>query len=282
MSGQAWRLISGAVLAICLMTFATHAAPTTSIVSQDSAANSPYDDGLQNGDNGGTGFFAWSDTGGKDDNNAGGTNAGVFVGSSTGNGDGDGNADGDINTSGRAWGTFANSSDLAEGFRGFDFPGSDESLQIGWTFSVRMDNGFIDSGAAVGFGLRNDSGDNRFEFFFAGDDTDYTIGDNETSGDTGIGFTDEGLEINFRLTSADTYNLSVTTLGAGGSTTQFINRSLFSTGGITNFRFFNFNAGSGSSNDAFFNNLIVAAPTPAALPAGLALLALAGMRRRRS
>lgn len=65
----------------------------------------------------------------------------------------------------------------------------------------------------------------------------------------------------------------------------FIHLGLTPTSGANNFigdfdelRFYTFSAGQFSVNDLYINNLI---PTPAALPAGLGLLAMAMLRRRR-
>jgi hypothetical protein len=246
------------------------ARPTSAaVIASDDASDSAYDDGLDDGDNGGFGFTAWNRF-----PDANGANSGWFVGSSANNGDGDGNADNDIDTAGEAWGVYASNSNLADAFRGFQ-----QSLQVGWTFSIAMDNGFIDSGGSVGFGLRTAGGADRLEFFFGGGSSNYTLNDSAGVADSGIGFTDEGLDLVFLLTGADTYKLSVTTLGNGATTT--FTGTLSSSGAITNVRLFNFNAGSGSSNDAFFNSLVITTPTPAALPGGLAIMGLSALRRRR-
>lgn len=101
------------------------------VIAQDTASDAVYDDGWQTGDNGGFGFGAWTirtTTGGNDAFN------GVFVGSSTGNGDGDSNGDGDINTSpgNRALGLYANSGNAAVAFRAFNTP-----LSLGTRFIFR-------------------------------------------------------------------------------------------------------------------------------------------------
>lgn len=243
-----------------------HAA--AALIASDNASDAAYNDGLDDGDNGGFGFTAWNRF--PDSNGA---NSGWFVGSSTGNGDGDGNADSDIDSAGEAWGVYANTSNLADAFRGFS-----QSLQVGWSFSISMDNGFIDNGGSVGFGLRTAGGANRIEFFFGGGSANYSINDSAGVTDSGIGFSDEGLDLVFKLTGADTYKLSVTTLG-NGSTTNFTG-TLAGSGAITNVRLFNFNAGTGGAWDAFFNNLAINTPAPAALPAGLMMLSLLAFRRR--
>ncbi|MCB9283531.1 MAG: lamin tail domain-containing protein [Lewinellaceae bacterium] len=211
-------------------------------ISQASAG--VYGDGLQEGDNDGSRFEAWTNiqTPGTP------TYSGVFIGSSTGNGDGDFNGDGDIGTS---WGFYANTSNTAEATRPFSNP-----LSVGQTFSIQMDNGWIDNGGTVGFGLQNNIGQNVWEFYFTGGGSSYTI--NEGSGPvaTLVGFTDEGLVLDFLLTSSTTYQLTLTELINGNTHTY--TGSLMSPGGgstIDRVRLFNYNAGNGGTQDAFFNSM---------------------------
>ncbi len=207
-----------------------------------------YNDNIQNGDNDGSNFQPWTNVNPASNNN----NAGNFVASSTNN-SGDSNSDGDINTNGEAWGFYANSSNISEATRPFASP-----LTTGQTFFMRMDNGGINNGGTVGFGLRNSSNQNVFEFFFVGGESSYTINDASGANLTGIGFTNEGLALEFILTSPTTYQFNVTTLV--NSNTFNFSGSLMSPGGnstIDRVRLFNFNAGGGSGNDLFFNSLQV-------------------------
>ncbi|MBL7775684.1 MAG: lamin tail domain-containing protein, partial [Saprospiraceae bacterium] len=230
-----------------ILAFNTQVAVNQPFCPGDNAAASAYSDGWQNGDNGGSGFSAWtlnpaSNTG----------NAGFFIGTSASNGDGDSNADSDINTSGIAFGTYANSSNLAEALRNFTVP-----LVPGAVFTLKMDNGFIDNGGSVGFGLQNSSGNNLFEFYYRGGDpvNSYKRNDNAGEQNIGLGFSDEGLSISFTLQTATTFDVSVTPLGGGG-TVNFSGTLKNPAGGQTvgRLRLFNFNAGSGGARDAFFNS----------------------------
>ncbi|MEZ4762494.1 MAG: hypothetical protein R3C26_04595 [Calditrichia bacterium] len=150
----------------------------------DDASDSVYDSGWNNTSNGGTGFGAWvlSTTGA----------AGHFRDSSTNNGFGDGNSDGDINTSGRAWGMYANSGGLSEAIRPFS-----TALVAGQKFSISMDNGDVQSGSnqTVGFGLQNSSGENLFEFYFRGGAIYYDFNDLDGQRSS-VTYTDEECSIN--------------------------------------------------------------------------------------
>lgn len=217
--------------------------PTLSQTCNNSDASATtYNDGWQNGENDGAGFGPWSLSGT--------SNSGFFMGSSTNNGDGDSNGDGDINTSNRAFGLFANSSNLASASRSFN-----QNLGIEDTFSLDMDNGWIDgTNAEVGFDLRNLSNEILFQFYFNQGDANYTLNVNGGEQDTGIGFTDEGLSILFTRTGVDTFDLLVVKKDGGTSTTlsgTFFNTTSNDPAGMT---LFNFNAGGGSQRDAYFNN----------------------------
>ncbi len=218
----------------------------------DNAAASAYGDGWQNGDNGGTGFSAWTLS------NSG--SAGFFISASNFNGNGDNNADGDINTSGIAWGTYANGGGTANAVRNFV-----TDLTPGSEFTLAMDNGYLDNGASVGFGLQNSTGNNLLEFYYRGGDAVDSYKRNDAGGEQniGLGFTDEGLSLSFSLLTATTYEMTVTPLG-GGAPVTFSGALSNPAGGqsINRVRLFNFNSGNGGLHDAFFNSLGVCfAPT---------------------
>lgn len=213
----------------------------------DNAGDGVYNDGWQTGDGGGW-QLATSGSG----------SGGFFVSSSTGNGGGDSNNDGDINSySGVAWGMYANSGKMAEATRLFNTP-----LQVGQTFKIDMDNGYINSaGPSVGLSLRDSSNTNRFEFFFRGGQSHYEINDASGTRDSGIGFTDQGLHLTFTLTATNTYSLNVVAVNTNSPTggPWTISGTM---GGVTGklidrLRLFNYNAGSGTNYDAYFNNIIV-------------------------
>lgn len=201
----------------------------------DQADAAAYNSGWTNGSNGGSGFSAWSLS---PASNSG--NAGFFIGSS------------DINTAGESWGMYANSGQTASAVRPF---GAD--LTVGSTVTFKMDNGGINGGGTVGWGLQNGSGQNLLEFYFIGGQAEYKINDNSGEYGTGISFTNAGLILSFTLQTATTYQLVVTPLT--GSSSTFTGSLINPAGGqvVNRLRLFNANAGSGSANDAFFNSLDV-------------------------
>ncbi len=232
------------------------------IIAADDASDAAYSAGWSG--NGGFGFGAWTFA-----NSAG---AGQFIGSSTNNGDGDGNGDQDIDTGGSSsFGLFSEASSLSEAFRNFAFG----SLSTNSTFRLSLDSGFLNGAGdpgpdgSFGFGLRS-GGVNRFEFFFVGGTSFYQINDS-TNSNTSVGFTDEGLDLEFTLTSADTYSFTISPLGGGGASTVTGTLDGAAGSGIDNLRLFSFSnqtfPGNGAS-DGFFNSFSVEeqTTTTAAVP----------------
>lgn len=245
-----------ALAALCVLAVSNPSC-RADVIAMDDASDSAYDSGW--GGNGGFGFDPWSFTTE--------SGSGVFVGNAASNGDGDGNADGDINTAGRSWGMFSEPGRLSTATRSFSFG----SLPTRSTLRIAMDNGFINgpfdggSDGSFGFGLRS-GGTNRFEFFFRGGDTTYSVNDSAGISATSVGFTDEGLNLEFTLTADDNYSLSITPLG--GSSTV-VNGTLAATGGIDDLRLFSFSTQrfvSDSAADGFFNSISVEEiPEPSSL-----------------
>ncbi len=211
----------------------------------DDASSSTYNDGWQTGDDGGTGFG-----GGWTLSTSGSGAGGFFVGDSNSNG---GTGGPGINTgSNKAWGIWANGGKTAEAIRPFS-----SKMSIGQTLTNYMDNGWINSGGpSVGIGLRNASDQNLFEFIFAGGDSSYKVRDGDGSTKlTGIGWTDKGLRIEFTLIGSTNYALKVTRLTDSSVYTRTNSLISQSDSGITKSRYWNYNAGSGSQYDAFFNSI---------------------------
>jgi len=225
-------------------------APTVAcdVNAADNGGNSAYSDGWQNGDNGGTGLGAWTlqKTSGDTGLN------GHFMGNSTGNNTaGDTNSDGDIGNP--AFGLYANSGNLSDAWRNFN------RLKVGQTFKFDFDNCLIDTGGTVGIGLQNSTGGaNRMELYFVGGQPNYKLNDGSGVLDTGIPFTCEGLRVEVKLLTLDTYTITITRL-VNGAVTTISGRSLAGTAGssVNRFRVFNFNAGAGSSRNVLVNNISI-------------------------
>ena len=200
----------------------------------DNASDAAYNSGWNNSTNGGNGFGAWS----MNPNPSSGF-AGFFIGSS------------DIDISGESWGIYANTSNVAEAVR--DFSTLPDAADV---ITINMDNGNIDNGGVVGISLLNASGFSVLEVFFRGGLSNYEV--NELIGfkDSGLGYSSSGISIEVTLTSATTYSVVLTDLIS--MATQTVTGNLINPSGgqvITQFRIFNFNAGSGSASDQFFNDL---------------------------
>lgn len=148
---------------------------------------------------------------------------GYFIGSSTQNGDGDGNGDGDIDTpSGISWGLYSGpNGSLNADYTVLAHHFDSGPLAPGQTLRIRMDSGEVEDyaySAGVGFSLVGD--DQLFEFWYEPfESPNYKFGSTYGAGpgfatgvDSGIAWTDEGIEVAFTLLTIDTYQLRVTTL----------------------------------------------------------------------
>jgi hypothetical protein len=226
--------IVGGACAPTSITSNVSGAYTVNGLPNDNGGNGAYAFGsFANGSNGGGGFGAWvlSSTG----------SGGSFSGSS------------DI---GNAWGLWANNGGTSSAVRPFS-----QSLTVGSTVSLALDNGFIDNGSSVGVRLRNSSGNVLTEFRFVGGGNSYSVNDGTGTTDTGITYTSTGLSnVTFAYTAANTYSLSVTKAGA---TTTIPGRNFSAAVGgqvPAQIELFNSNAGNGGAYDAFWNNLSIGYP----------------------
>jgi len=258
------QIILGLVLAVvsCSPSFAAN-------VASDYANDSAYDAGWTNGANGGSGFGAWTLS--PQPNGA----AGFFVGDSTQNGT---FPSGGINTGGESLGFYGNGA-AANGYRSL----SGGSLSVDQSFRIDFDNGWINTGLSVGWGLQNSSAQNLFEVWFNGGDPFYTISDFSGVHASSNGWTDGGLRLQVTLNSATNYSLSI----IQGTATNTYSGSLLSQAdqGIQQFHIWNGGVGGGQNYDAYINSMTVI-PEPGTM--ALMGLALAGMtvyfrhvRRRR-
>lgn len=221
-----------------------------------------------NGTNQGSFFQPWSGL----STNGGGF--GFFTGTSTNN-DASGTGTNINSANGLSFGLYANSGNTSQAIRPFT-----GALTIGQSVVIRMDNGSIDPGNAVGFGLQDASGVNAFEFFFQGGNSNYTVS-GSINQSTAHGFTRFGMETTFTLTGASTYAFSVRFLN-DNATETFTGSLIGAAGAIDRFRLFNFSAGNGNDFNAYFNGFAVV-PEPATWLTGALVLGAAGwfVRRKR-
>jgi hypothetical protein len=258
------RLLSVAALAIVAM---APVAPAYAVIagSYDDASELPYDattsGGWQVGDNGGFGFAPWSVI----NNAVGGGSGGGFT--ATGNGFSQ------INTGAQAeaWGVYGNGGGVGQAIRPLGRP-----LGVDSTFSIAMDNGFIDGGGTVGLGLQNSAGFNLAEFYFVGGNSNYTLAAQNVSGTT-PGFTDQGLYLTFTLTGLTSFLMTIDvlpTVGVDHVLTANLNNHANQS--ISQVRLFNANAGFNADHDAFFNNMSVV-PELSAFVFGGVVCCLVGM-----
>lgn len=219
--------------------------------------------------NGWTGWTAAHSTGNT-------SQAGNFISNAIGNGENGSQ----VPVNGSSWALYANSGQTAAMI--YDFS---SSLVAGDSVSIAFDNGFINNGGTVGFSLQNSLGLNRFEFYFVGGTASYQINDNTGARDVDpagtnmtLPFTAGGVgTILFTQGAGNTYTLSIN--GAAIENTGLV----LTASDISRIRLFNFNAGSGSTHDQYFNSLVVTpVPEPstyALIIGGLALLIFIARRR---
>lgn len=220
----------------------------TATNATDSGTNFVYNDGWSTNDSGGFGFGAWQAATSSTNTSVNGrfmaTGSVVSIGAP-------------------AWGLYANATNLAEVKRTLS-----SALATGQTFSVRFDNGFIDSGAGVGVALQNSGGDTLWQFYFNGGDTNYNL----TGAQTDIGWTTNGIDIALTLSGPTSFVARLTPVG-GTTRTNTGNFAAATNLSATVFRAWNWNAGTGSDYDFFFNSLqISSARAGAAASAAVSII----------
>ena len=215
-----------------LVTASNSGAPQVITNAIDRASDPLYADGWSANDNGGSGFNLWTVYTSSDNPSF----NGRFIANST-----------NVNIGSPAWGLYANNTNLSDAKRLFT-----SLLSTGYVVHVKLQNGFINSGSGVGVGLLNNNGDTLWQFFFNGGDTNYSI----TGASTDIGWTRDGIDIAFMLTSASNYTAWITPLGGAQRTISGLLEPLVDMN-IRQLRVWNWNAGSGSDYDVFFNDLAI-------------------------
>jgi len=206
------------------------AATSPSTNATDDASQSAYGDGWISGDDGGIGWGGgW--------NLVGGNNAGLFIASS--------GANSNLNIGANAFGMYASAGDLAQAIRPFAAP-----LGTGQTVRVMLENNWIQTSNSVGFALENDS-ESLFECYFFGGEGAYRLTDSLGNRDTGVSWTDQGIEIVFTLTGATNYSATIAGSNFTGNLMSRADQS------IRRLRFWNYSAGAGENYNAYFNDLML-------------------------
>jgi subtilisin family serine protease len=170
-----------------LITVGASSQPVADRWAADSATNAAYSGGWTNNSNGGNGFHGWQLPTSSD-------NAGVFLATAGSNTN--------LDSGAIAWGLYANNAQEANVYRPFQ-----RSLQSNDTFRMTFENNWITDNASVGLGLYNAAGEYLFQLYFVGGDSTYTINDATEGRNSGIGYTDTGLNLALTLTSDSAYAL---------------------------------------------------------------------------
>jgi hypothetical protein len=202
----------------------TYATSSTQTLTDSPANYSSW----SNGGTGGTGFEAWSLT----SSGSGGhffaqtsSHANMSVGSASG------------------FGLWANNAGISTATRNFS-----TAMVAGDSFALRFDNNWIDAGGETGFALTDNAGNIKFRFYFVGGQSNYQINDATAGRESGIGYTESGLNLAFALTSANTYTLST-----GGAN---ISGTLAPVGGaISRLVVENKNAGSNTERNLYIGSM---------------------------
>ncbi len=245
------------LFALAMLSSISGGAADRLVLAEDDATALSYKDGWST-EGGGTGFDDWTFRTAHVEGAE--SHAGFFLGEPKRNSDMKGAA-----VRGKAFGLYANGVgfEVAEAFRPLKKP-----LGAGMTFSFLMAHGDIikkfekddPSEGSIGITLRtgNTAGaiddytrGARFEFGWYEGKKTYQIYDGGSEHDTGIPLSTGGLSVSFTLLSPDSYELEVTNL-ADGKTTTLKNRKLrgASAAPIESFCIFNRD---GEKFDAFFN-----------------------------
>ena len=219
---------------------------------------------------------------------------GWTFGNTSGNSSLNGNFTSTANTlSGTWWGLYANSGQTASQTYSFSSALNAVTgttvLQAGESVQIDIALGFNNAGT-VGIGLQNSSGVNRFETYYIGGNATDAFKLNDAGGQENI----TGPNTSFSAsdwtgTPSNFQSILFTQLAANQYALSFNGTPVTNSGltitasDISQIRFFNFDAGSGSGNNQFANNLIVVPEPPAviAVVGGLAGVAAYGFRRRR-
>lgn len=194
--------------------------------------------------------------------------------------------------SGTWWGLYANTNQTASQTYSFASALSSlglSALPVGGTVQIDVSLG-NNNGGTVGIGLQNSSGNNRFETYYIGNDSTDAFKLNDAGGQENITGPNTSFGVSsYNNTPSNFQTILFTQLAGNQYSLSFDGTPVTNSGltvtasDITQIRFFNFNAGSGSGNNQFANNLVVV-PEPESLlfvaAGGLAATLRVVVRRR--
>jgi len=249
--------------ALAFIAFFVSLATAQADLAMDDATNYAGD---INGQNGGTGFLAWSVT-------SGGAFAGNFLGDSTAGA-------GDINTGGNSIGLFANPGGaFINADRGFI-----SELVAGETFSIQLGLNFANGNK--GINLFADTQGEVFNFN-VGNNTGTVSSANAVLNPATSGYDYGGnnavIDLSFTITSATSFDYSVSRTSEQGIQGTLFDGSVSGlTDGVSGFRLYNSGTDNGDAqNNLYANNLSVVPEPSSLLLVGLGLLGGAHLRKRR-
>ena len=229
--------------------------------------------------NNGSGFGNWS----FNNTTPNGGYSGEFLGTSYTS------AGGGINSgSGNAFGFYANGGASAEAQAILPFLSG--SLTANQAFSIEMqDQNITDDGGQVGFSLQDSSGNNLFQFYFSGGQSQYLVNVGGTQVNTGVGYTADPLTLSFEQGAGDAWSFSISEGGTLEATLDSTSTGdLLSANDISQANLFSLNGGSartlGDNDNLYFNNpTVTTTPEPSTLALGgmSGLAAVLFIRRRR-
>lgn len=231
---------------VVFITFITAASAHAATVATDSASNSAYGDGWTTGDNGGSGFTAWSlnSTG----------DGGRYIGAT-----GQGNP---------SFGLYSGTTGTSTASRGF----TGGALTAGQSFLIDLGHtANIANGNDIGL-LLTDGGSTVFTLKFVGGDTGWKLNDGGSDFGAGQNYAaNTSIAFSFTYEGGNDYSYTF----GNGSGSNFTATNTIS--GIDGFTLFNNNQGNGENLGA--NNISVI-PEPASAVLGLLGAGLLLRRRR--
>lgn len=193
---------------------------------------------------------------------------------------------------GTSWGLYANSGQTASQTYSFASALNTaigvSTLPVGGSVQIDISLGF-NNGGTVGISLQNSSGANRFETYYIGNHATDAFKLNDAGGQENITGPNTSFSASSWTASPNQFQTILFTQLAGNQYSLSFDGVAVTNSGLTlaasdisQIRFFNFDAGAGSGNNQYANNLVVV-PEPGTAACGvMGLVAVVMTRWRRS